>query len=42
MEAKKEMATLAISNFDLPGDSRFPLNAMYHKPANKGEAGDTL
>ncbi|KAJ7377284.1 Actin- protein 2/3 complex subunit 3 [Desmophyllum pertusum] len=36
--AKKDMATLAITNFCIPGDSGFPLNAMYHKPASKSEA----
>lgn len=33
------MKNLAISNFDLPGEAGFPLNAMYQKPANKQEAG---
>jgi actin related protein 2/3 complex subunit 3 len=36
--AKKDMHSLAISNFDIPGEPRFPLNAMYQKPANRGEA----
>ena len=39
MDGKKEMQTLAIANFTLPGDSGFPLNAMYQKPASKAEAG---
>ena len=37
-EAKKEMATLAILNFDIPGDAKFPLNALYGKPQDKNEA----
>lgn len=41
MEGKKEMATLALANFSLPGDSGFPLNAMYQKPSTKSEA-DTM
>ncbi|XP_031573607.1 actin-related protein 2/3 complex subunit 3-like [Actinia tenebrosa] len=40
-QAKKDMKNLAIVNFDLPGDSGFPLNAMYQKPANKQDA-DTM
>jgi len=42
VDGKKEMATLAIANFSLPGDSGFPLNAMYAKPATKSEAGDLM
>ncbi|XP_071959223.1 actin-related protein 2/3 complex subunit 3-like isoform X2 [Antedon mediterranea] len=38
--ALKEMQTLAIENFDLPGDARFPLNALYQKPARSDQ--DTL
>ena len=37
-EAKKEMATLAILNFDIPGDAKFPLNALYGKPQDKNES----
>ena len=33
------MYTLGISNFPIPGESGFPLNAMYHKPANRAEDG---
>lgn len=36
-EGTKEMYTLGISNFPIPGDARFPLNAMFAKPANKSE-----
>ncbi|CAG5124815.1 unnamed protein product [Candidula unifasciata] len=32
-----EMYTLGISNFPIPGEPGFPLNAMYSKPANKAE-----
>ena len=39
MDGKKDMQTLAITNFTLPGDNGFPLNAMYQKPASKAEAG---
>lgn len=31
-EAFKEMHTLAISKFDLPGEAGFPLNSVYTKP----------
>ena len=33
------MHSLAISRFYIPGESGFPLNAMYAKPANKQEEG---
>lgn len=33
----KEMYTLALQQWSAPGDSSFPLNAMYQKPANKQE-----
>ncbi|ESO10731.1 hypothetical protein HELRODRAFT_72082, partial [Helobdella robusta] len=36
-EGLKEMQSLAISRFYLPGEAQFPLNAMYAKPANKNE-----
>ena len=36
------MTSLAIANFDIPGEPRFPLNAMYGKPANQNEAGGLL
>jgi len=38
IEAKKEMATLAIVSFDIPGDTKFPLNALYGKPQDNSEA----
>lgn len=34
---QKEMYTLGISNFPIPGEPGFPLNAMFAKPANKNE-----
>lgn len=37
----KEMHTLAISTYYIPGDARFPLNAMYLKPKNRQEE-DTM
>ena len=36
----KEMHTNAISRFYLPGDSSFPLNALYTRPANRQEEGE--
>ncbi|KPP67224.1 actin-related protein 2/3 complex subunit 3-like, partial [Scleropages formosus] len=36
-QGEKEMYTLGITNFPIPGEPGFPLNAMYTKPSNKGE-----
>ncbi|XP_054749195.1 actin-related protein 2/3 complex subunit 3-B-like isoform X2 [Lytechinus pictus] len=36
-DAQKEMASLAIAKFSIPGEAGFPLNAMYQKPTNRGE-----
>ncbi|PVD31227.1 hypothetical protein C0Q70_06639 [Pomacea canaliculata] len=36
-QGEKEMYTLGISNFPIPGESGFPLNAMYTKPANRND-----
>lgn len=33
----KEMNTLAISKYYIPGEAQFPLNAVYAKPANAAE-----
>ena len=33
------MHTLAVQRFYLPGESSFPLNAMYARPANRQEEG---
>jgi actin related protein 2/3 complex subunit 3 len=41
-DAKKELQSLAIINFNLPGEAGFPLTAMYGKPATKNEAGRYL
>ncbi len=38
-QGEKEMYTLGITNFPIPGEPGFPLNAMYVKPANKQEEG---
>jgi len=40
-EARKEMATMAIINFDIPGDAKFPLNALYGKPQDRNEGDQT-
>ena len=37
-EARKEMQTMAIVNFDIPGEQKFPLNALYGKPQDNNEA----
>uniref|UniRef100_A0A3B4W8W5 Actin-related protein 2/3 complex subunit 3 n=1 Tax=Seriola lalandi dorsalis TaxID=1841481 RepID=A0A3B4W8W5_SERLL len=36
-QGEKEMYTLGITNFPIPGEPGFPLNAMYVKPTNKQE-----
>ena len=33
------MYTLGLINFPIPGEPKFPLNAMFTKPANRGEEG---
>ena len=38
-EAQKSLATLAVSSFDIPGDSGFPLNSFMAKPGNRAESG---
>lgn len=30
---------MAIINFDIPGDAKFPLNALYGKPQDRNEGG---
>uniref|UniRef100_A0A6G3MF85 Actin-related protein 2/3 complex subunit 3 n=1 Tax=Henneguya salminicola TaxID=69463 RepID=A0A6G3MF85_HENSL len=37
-ELVKELNALAISKFDIPGDSSFPLTAYYAKPTSSSEA----
>uniref|UniRef100_A0A2K6U4G3 Actin-related protein 2/3 complex subunit 3 n=1 Tax=Saimiri boliviensis boliviensis TaxID=39432 RepID=A0A2K6U4G3_SAIBB len=36
-QGEKEMYTVGITNFPIPGEPGFPLNAIYAKPANKQE-----
>lgn len=38
-EAVKQLSTLAVDNFSLPGDAGFPLNNLYSPPATRQEAG---
>ncbi|CAO1614295.1 unnamed protein product [Parajaminaea phylloscopi] len=38
MEANKQLSTLAVDNFALPGDAAFPLNALYQAPASRADA----
>ncbi|KAI9307988.1 actin-like protein ARPC3 [Cunninghamella echinulata] len=37
-EAFKTLSTLAVSNFSIPGDPTFPLNAMYQTPSDRFQA----
>jgi len=37
-EAKRALTTLAVGNFSMPGDPRFPINAMYHSPENSSDS----
>lgn len=37
-QALKDMQTMAITNFSIPGEAGFPLNAMYGKPRDRSEA----
>ena len=41
-EAVKQLSTLAVDSFALPGDAGFPLNSMYHAPASRADAGKLL
>ncbi|CAM0134967.1 subunit of the Arp2/3 complex [Umbelopsis sp. WA50703] len=36
-EAVKQLSTLAVSNFAIPGDATFPLNAMYSPPRERSQ-----
>lgn len=40
-QGQQELYMLAISKFDIPGESGFPLNSVYAKPATTQEA-DTM
>ena len=35
----KDMHSLGITNFPIPGEAKFPLNAMFAKPKDRGEEG---
>ncbi|KAJ3065891.1 subunit of the Arp2/3 complex, partial [Podochytrium sp. JEL0797] len=37
-EGQRVLQTHAMQNFSLPGDSNFPLNALYEKPATKQDS----
>jgi len=37
-EALKQLSTLSVDHFSLPGEAGFPLNSLYHGPANKSES----
>jgi hypothetical protein len=39
IQANKDLDSLANGKFDIPGDSGFPLNAVYAKPASKKDEG---
>jgi actin related protein 2/3 complex subunit 3 len=39
-DAVKQLSTLAVTNFAIPGDATFPLNAMYSHPPDRGQAGN--
>ena len=39
-DAEKQLQTLAVSSFSIPGDTAFPLNEFYAKPSGRGEQGD--
>lgn len=41
-EAIKQLSTLAVDSFSLPGDAAFPLNNLYQVPANRTEAGECI
>lgn len=38
-DALKEMNTLALANFPVPGDPNFPLNSFYEKAKDRAEEG---
>ena len=38
-DALKEMNSLAIAPFFLPGEARFPLNNIFNKPADRTQEG---
>ena len=40
-EASKQLQSLSVDNFSLPGDASFPLNNLYQPPASRAEAGES-
>jgi actin related protein 2/3 complex, subunit 3 len=38
-EATKALNSLALENFNIPGEPGFPLNPLYAPPANRNDAG---
>ena len=38
-DAEKQLQTLAVSSFDIPGDSGFPLNEFFAKPSGRADQG---
>lgn len=40
IEANKQLSTLAVDSFALPGDAGFPLNALYQPPKDRSESGE--
>ena len=38
-EATKTLINLALDDFSIPGEARFPLNSLYEPPANQQDAG---
>ena len=41
-EATKTLINLALGDFSIPGEPRFPLNSLYEPPANQQDAGIAL
>jgi actin related protein 2/3 complex subunit 3 len=39
IQANKDLDTLANNKFDIPGESGFPMNAVYGKPSTRSEEG---
>jgi actin related protein 2/3 complex subunit 3 len=38
-DAQKQLFSLAVENFSLPGDGGFPLGGMVSAPSNRGDVG---
>lgn len=41
-EANKQLQSVAVDHFALPGDPGFPMNNMYEKAASKADAGESV